>query len=74
MSQSVLNTDSKKQSEIFLQFNSFFEDEKSQLYPKRRICFCPNGKGNQLSEEDEHMLPSFKFKCHRTGKVDTSFS
>jgi len=73
MSQSVLNKDSKKQSEIFLQFNSFFKDEKSQLYPKRRICFCPNGEGNQLSEEDEHMLPSFKFKCHRTGKVDTSF-
>ena len=70
---SVLTKDIEKQSEIFSQFNLFFEDKKSQPYTKKKKCFCPNGEGNQLPEEDEHMLPSFRFKCHRTKEVDTSF-
>ena len=72
MSQSVLDDDLAKQSEGFLDFDSFFHDPKITKH-KSVKCFCPTGEMSNTVDDDQFTMPLLTFTCYRTKKEGTTF-
>ena len=72
MSQSVLDDDLGKQSEGFLDFDSFFHDPKISKH-KSVNCFCPTGEMAHYAVDDQFTMPLLTFNCYRTKKEGTTF-
>ena len=78
MSHSVLDDDLAKQSEGFLDFDSFFHDPKITKH-KIENCFCPTGEMANHAVYDQFTMPLLTFtclltfNCYRTKKEGTTF-
>ena len=72
ISQSVLDDDLAKQSEGFLDFDSFFHDPKITKQ-KSVNCFCSTGEIANIADDDQFTMSSLTFTCYRTKKEGTTF-
>ena len=73
MSQSVLDDDLAKQSEGFLDFDSFFFHDPKITKHKSVNCFCPSGEMVNPAVDDQFTMTSLTFTCYRTMKEGTTF-